>query len=91
MEKWKAKIATQEATVKQLDDQVAQIDRDYKLRMSALYADLGIRLRDQAQWAADEKKFQEDMAAKQKERDDAREKLGAMKDQARHEGVEGID
>jgi hypothetical protein len=91
MEKWKGKIAAQEASVKQLDDQVAQIDRDYKLRMSALYADLGNRLRDQAQWAADEKKFQEDMAAKAKERDAARSKLDDMKDQARREGVEGID
>lgn len=91
MEKWKGKIAAQEAAVKQLDDQVAQIDRDYKLRMSGLYADLGNRLRDQAQWAADEKKFQEDMAAKEKERDAARDKLSSMKDEARREGVEGID
>ena len=91
METWKGKIAAQEATVKELDQQVAQIDRDYKLRMSALYADLGNRLRDQAQWATDEKKFQEEMAAKQKERDAARSKLDDMKDQARHEGVEGID
>ncbi len=91
METWKGKIAAQEATVKGLDQQVAQVDRDYKLRMSALYADLGNRLRDQAQWADDEKKFQDEMAAKQKERDAARSKLDDMKDQARHEGVEGID
>ena len=91
IEMWKGKIASQETTVKNLDDEVAKIDRDYKLRMSALYADLGNRLRDQAQWANDEKKFHEEIAAKQKEREAARDKLDSMKEEARRAGVEGID
>jgi hypothetical protein len=91
IEMWKSKIAAQEAKVQALDEQVGQIDRDYKLRMSAFYADLGTRLRDEAKWAQEQQKFQDEMAAKQKERDAERDKLDDMKEQARRAGVNGID
>lgn len=91
IEMWKTKVATQEAKVHSLDEQVQQIDRDYRLRMSAYYADLGMRLRDEAHWADEEKKYHEDIAAKQKERDAERDKLQDMKDEALRAGVHGID
>ena len=91
MEAWKSKIAAQEAKVKATDDAVTQIDRDYRLRMSAFYADLGLRLRDEGKWAEQEKKYHEDIAAKEKERDAERTKLEDMKDAARRAGVHGID
>ncbi|MDT8070681.1 MAG: hypothetical protein ROO76_21175 [Terriglobia bacterium] len=90
-EMWKSKIAAQEAKVQSLDQQVQQIDRDYRLRMSAYYADLGLRLRDEAHWATEEKKYHEDIAKKQKERDAERDKLEDMKDAARRAGVHGLD
>lgn len=91
MEAWKSKIAAQEGKVQGLDQAVTQIDRDYRLRMSAYYADLGLRLRDEAKWADEEKKYHEDIAAKEKERDAERTKLEDMKDAARRAGVHGID
>jgi hypothetical protein len=91
MEAWKSKIAAQEGKVQALDQAVTQIDRDYRLRMSAFYADLGLRLRDEAKWADEEKKYHEDIAAKEKERDAERTKLEDMKDAARRAGVHGID
>ncbi len=90
-EMWKTKIAAQEAKVQGLDQQVQQIDRDYRLRMSAYYADLGLRLRDEAKWADEEKKYHEEIEAKQKQRDAERDKLEDMKDEARRAGVHGID
>jgi len=88
---WKTKIAAQEAKVQSLDQAVQQIDRDYRLRMSAFYGDLGVRLRDEAKWADEEKKYHEQIEAKQKERDAERDKLEDMKDEARRAGVNGID
>lgn len=88
---WKAKIAAQEGKVKTLDQEVTQLERDYKLRMSAYYADLGLKLRDQAKWEEDEKKYKEQIATKQKARDAERTKLEDMKDAARKAGVESID
>lgn len=91
IEMWKTKVAAQEAKVQGLDQQVQQIDRDYRLRMSAYYADLGLRLRDEAKWADEEKKYHEEIAAKQKERDAERDKLEDLKDAARRAGINGID
>lgn len=91
IEMWKTKIAAQEAKVQSLDQAVQQIDRDYRLRMSAFYGDLGVRLRDEAKWADEEKKYHEEIAVKQKERDAERDKLEDMKDEARRAGVNGID
>lgn len=91
LETWKTKVAAQEAKVHSLDEQVQQIDRDYRLRMSAYYADLGMRLRDEAHWADEEKKYHEQIEAKQKERDAERDKLEDIKDEARRAGVNGID
>lgn len=88
---WKTKIATQEGKVKALDQEVTQLERDYKLRMSAYYADLGLKLRDQAKWDEDEKKYKEQIATKQKARDAERTKLEDMKEAARKAGVESVD
>ncbi len=91
MEQWKSRIAAQDAKVQLLDQQVTQLERDYKLRMSAFYSDLGLRLRDEAKWAEEEKKYHEEIAAKQKERDAERTKLDDLKEAARKAGVRGID
>ncbi|MGE5114035.1 MAG: hypothetical protein ACM3JB_24510 [Acidobacteriaceae bacterium] len=90
-QEWKAKIAAQEGKVKALDQEVTQLERDYKLRMSAYYADLGLKLRDQAKWDEDEKKYKEQIATKQKARDAERTKLEDMKEGARKAGVESVD
>lgn len=90
-QEWKAKIAAQEGKVKALDQEVTQLERDYKLRMSAYYADLGLKLRDQAKWDEDEKKYKEQIATKQKARDAERTKLDDMKEAARKAGVESVN
>jgi hypothetical protein len=90
-EQWRSRIAAQEAKVQALDREINQMERDYKVRMSAFYADLGMRLRDQNKWAADEKKYHDEIAAKQKAREEERTKLQELKEQGRRAGVEGID
>ncbi len=91
LQEWRTKISTQEGKVQALDREIAQMERDYKIRMSNFYADLGMRLRDQNKWAEDEKKYHDDIAAKQKAREAERTKLDDLKEQARRAGVTGIE
>jgi hypothetical protein len=61
--------------------------REYRLRAAAMYADAGNRLRNQTSWDKEDAQYKQQIAQKQKALDDARQKLDAMQEEARHAGV----
>jgi hypothetical protein len=67
------------------------MEREHKLREAVFYADAGSRVRDERTWFDQERKYQADLATKQKTLAAERNKLGDMKDAARKAGAGGID
>lgn len=61
--------------------------REYRLRAAAFYADAGNRLRNSGAWDKEDAQFKEQIAAKQKALDDAKQALDDMAEQARKSGV----
>ncbi len=80
---WSAKIDDQKKKIADLAHELDLLDREYKLRVTAFYADAGWQLRDSKKWAEDEAKYRSDMADKQKQLDEARAQLEDMQEQAR--------
>ncbi len=91
MDAWKAKVAAQEAKIKDLDREINLMEREHKLKTAVFYADAGTRVRDERQWFDQERKYQADLSAKQKNLADERNKLDGIKASARKAGVGGID
>lgn len=80
---WSAKIADQKKKIDDLAHELDLLDREYKLRVAAFYADAGWQLRDSKKWAEDDAKYRADIADKQKQLDEARAQLEDMQEQAR--------
>jgi|KBSSwiStaDraftv2_1062776.scaffolds.fasta_scaffold504949_2 hypothetical protein len=91
MQDWKARIATQDAKVKDLDREINLMQREYKLRTAVFYADAGARIRDERAWADSERKYQADLSAKQKVLGAERTKLDDLREAARKAGVGGLE
>jgi predicted component of type VI protein secretion system len=87
---WKAsqtKIAAQKDQVSMLSRELDVTQREYQLRAAAMYADVGNRLRNSAQWDKEEASYKQQIADKQKALDEAKQKLEDMKDEALKAGV----
>jgi hypothetical protein len=84
---WKKKIDAQKQEIAQLERELDVLQRENKLRAATFYADAGNRLRDEKKYAEEDRKYQADIATKQKAIDDAKAKLDAMKDEARQAGA----
>jgi hypothetical protein len=63
------------------------LNREYRLRAAAFYADAGNRLRNAGAWDKEDSQFKEQLAAKQKQLDDAKKQLEDLQEQARKAGV----
>ena len=61
--------------------------REYRLRAAAVYSDAGNRLRNSATWDKEDQQYKEQIAAKQKAVDAAKQQLAALEEQARRSGV----
>jgi Skp family chaperone for outer membrane proteins len=61
--------------------------REYALRAATVATDVGYRLRNSAQWDKEDKQYKEQIAAKQKEVDAAKQKLDELQSDARKAGV----
>ena len=85
---WKKKIADQKAAV---DLASRVIQREYRLRAAAVYSDAGNRLRNSATWDKEDQQYKEQIAAKQKAVDAAKQQLAALEEQARRSGVPAKD
>ena len=88
---WKKKIADQKAAVDLASRELDVIQREYRLRAAAVYSDAGNRLRNSATWDKEDQQYKEQIAAKQKAVDAAKQQLAALEEQARRSGVPAKD
>jgi hypothetical protein len=86
-DKIKTDIESQKGEISRLERELDISTREWKLRQAAYYADAGNQLRDPAAWAASERKYNDETAAKKQALDDARQKLDDMQEQARKAGM----
>lgn len=84
---WQAKISEAKQAVDLAQRELDVVQREYKLRAAAVYADVGYRLRNSAQWDKEDRDFKQQIEAKQKALDAARKKLADTQEQARKAGV----
>ena len=78
-------IAAQRDKIAKLQSDIDNLQQQSKQRASNYYTDAGTRLRDPKKYADDIQKDKDDLAAKQKELEDARTKLAELEDKARAE------
>ena len=87
---WQEKISAKQDQIALLERELDVLQRENKLRATNYYADAGTRLRDEKKYAEDDRKYQGDIAAKQKAIDDAKAELDQMREQARKAGANGV-
>lgn len=87
IQQWKQRFAAQKEQISLLEREIDVMQREYRLRAAAYYADAGNALRNQAPWAQQERDYREKLDLKQKKLDEAKQKLEDMQDQARREGM----
>lgn len=84
---WKQRLSDQKSQVDLLSRELDVEQREYKLRTASMYGDAGERLRNEANWDKQDKQYQQDLAAKQKILQDAKQHLDDLQDNARKSGV----
>ena len=84
---WRKKIADQKDTISLLQRELDVLQREYRLRAAAMYADVGNRLRNQSDWDKQDRDYKDKIEAKQKDLDRARQQLSDLQDQARKNGL----
>lgn len=86
-----AKLNDQKQQIAQTERELDILQRENKLRASSYYGDAGARLRDPKKFAEDDRKYQSEIAAKQKELEESKNKLDDMKEEARKAGLPPSD
>jgi hypothetical protein len=86
-EGWQSKIAEAKRAVDLAQRELDVVQREYKLRAAAVYADVGYRLRNAAQWDKEDRDFKQQIETKQKALDAAKKKLTDTQEEARKAGV----
>jgi len=84
---WGDKIAEQQKQIELLQRELDVLQREYQIRAAAMYADVGSRLRNSAEWDKQDAQYKQQIADKQKALDDAKQKLEDLQEQARRAGV----
>jgi len=84
---WKSKVASEKANVASIEREINLMQREERLRVAVYYSDAGNRLRDNKDWADQEKKYQDDLASRQKDLAAANAKLDAAREAARKAGA----
>jgi len=86
-EQWHSKLADQKKEISTSQRELDILQREYRLRAAAVYADAGNSLRDPAKWAADDRQYQQQIVDKGKQLDAAKQKLEDLREQARKSGM----
>ena len=89
---WKNKFAAQRQVIATLEREIDVAGRENGSRQAQTQTtsqDLGSRLRNPVLWAAENKKYQDEIEGKKKELEAARQKLEDMKDDLRKAGLPG--
>jgi hypothetical protein len=84
---WGDKIKSQQETIDLLTRELDVVQREYQIRAAAMYADVGNRLRNSADWDKQDAQYKQQIADKQKALDDAKQKLEDLREEARKAGV----
>ena len=84
---WKDKIAAQKEAIDLDQRELDVTEGEYKLRAAAMYADVGNRLRNSAQWDKEDAEFKTKIETQKKALADAKDKLESMQEEARKAGV----
>ncbi len=84
---WQQKIADQRKQIDLLAREMDVLQREYRLRAAAFYADAGNRLRNQGDWDKEDAAYRQKIAEKQKAVDAAKQQLEDLQEQARKSGV----
>src|SRR5712692_25273 len=84
---WQKKIADQKSQIDLLSREMDVMQREYRLRAAAFYADAGNRLRNQGDWDKEDANYKQKLAEKQKAVDAAKQHLDDVQEQARKAGV----
>ncbi len=86
---WQDKLAAQKDKIDLASRELDVLQREYQLRAAAMYADVGNRMRNSAQWDKEEADYKQKIADKQKAVDEAKQKLTDLEEDARKAGVPG--
>jgi hypothetical protein len=84
---WADKIAAQKDQVDLLQRESDVTQREYQVRAAAMYADVGNRLRNSAEWDKEDAQYKQQIADKQKAVEDAKQKLDDIQEGARKAGA----
>lgn len=84
---WQAKIRAQQDQIDLANRELDVLNREYRLRAAAFYADAGNRLRNSGGWDKEDSQYKEQITAKTKVLDDAKKGLEDLQEQARKAGV----
>ena len=86
-DQWSGKIGQQKEEISRLERELNVLQRESQIHAAVNYADMGTRLGNNAKYAQEDKQYQDQIAAKQKALDDAKQKLADMQEEARKAGV----
>ena len=84
---WGDKISTQKDQIDLASRELDVLQREYQLRAAAMYADVGNRMRNSADWDKQDADYKQKIADKQKSLDDAKSKLDQLQEDARKAGA----
>lgn len=84
---WGDRIAEQQKSIDLLQRELDVQQREYQVRAAAMYADVGNRLRNSAEWDKQDAQYKQQIADKQKALDDGKQKLDDLREEARKAGV----
>jgi len=84
---WQEKLGGQKEQNELASRELDVLQREYQLRAAEMYADVGNRLRNSAQWDKQEAEYKQKIADKQKAVEDSKQKLEDMREDARKAGV----
>jgi hypothetical protein len=86
-DEWKQKIDDQKSKVEMASRELDVMQREYRLRAAAMYADAGNRLRNAGSWDKEDEQYKKQIADKQKALDDLKQQLEDTQEKARKSGV----
>jgi hypothetical protein len=84
---WQDRLTSQKNAIDLDSRELDVTQKEYQLRAAAMYADVGNRLRNSAEWDKQDADFKQQIADKQKALDDAKQKLDDLQEEARKAGV----
>jgi hypothetical protein len=87
IKQWEDKLTAQKEQIDLLARELNVLQREYQIRAAAMYADVGNRMRNSADWDKQDADYKQQIADKQKALDDAKQKLDDMQEEARKAGV----